>query len=162
MRYFFTKYEQAEYWLYKEEIYEGIKNQIPNYNLEECERDLQFLIDNKSLTRLQDTPNIYTLNDFKYHNFRYQMTDRAVIIERMTIDLEELEVKISTLEPRLFERINHLIKQLTNIYEKEESKIYEIWTDLNNDFKNLNQQYQDFLKNFMKPKPKSYCKVKLF
>lgn len=34
------------------------------------------------------------------------MTDRAVIIERMTIDLEELEVKISTLEPRLFERIN--------------------------------------------------------
>lgn len=84
MRYFFTKYEQAEYWLYKEEIYEGIKNQIPNYNLEECERDLQFLIDNKSLTRLQDTPNVYTLNDFKYHNFRYQMTDRAVIIERMT------------------------------------------------------------------------------
>lgn len=84
MRYFFTKYEQAEYWLYKEEIYEGIKNQIPNYNLEECERDLQFLIDNKSLTRLQDTQNVYTLNDFKYHNFRYQMTDRAVIIERMT------------------------------------------------------------------------------
>lgn len=60
------------------------------------------------------------------------------------------------------ESINHLIKQLTNIYEKEESKIYEIWTDLNNDFKNLNQQYQDFFKKFHEAKTEELLQSEAF
>ena len=86
------------------------------------------------------------------------MTDKAVIIERMTIELEEIEVKIANLEPRLFERINHLIKQLVDIYDKDENKIYELWIDLNNDFKNLNEQYQDFLKQFHEAKTEELLK----
>lgn len=162
MRFFFTKYEEAEYWLYKEEIYNEVKNLINDYTIEECERDLEFLIQNKSLTRLQDTKNINTLNDFKYQNFRYQMTDSAVVIERMTIELEEIEVKVASLEPRLFERINHIIKQLVDIYDKDENKIYELWIDLNNDFKNLNEQYQDFLKQFHEAKTEELLQSEAF
>ena len=137
MRFFFSKYEEAEYWLYKEEIYNAVKELIIDYQIEECERDLEFLVQNKSLTKLQDTKNINTLNDFKYQNFRYQMSDNAVVIERMTIELEEIEVKVAALEPRLFERMNHVIRQLVDIYDKDENKIYELWIDLNNDFKTI-------------------------
>lgn len=162
MRFFYTKYEETEYWLYKEDVYNELKNIIDNYTMEECERDLEFLFNNKSLTKLQDTQNINTLNDFKYHNFRYQMTDNAVIIERMTIELEEVEVKVASLEPRLFERINKLFTRLTNITSLDENTIYELWIDINSDFKSLNQQYQEFLKKFYEAKTEELLQSELF
>lgn len=162
MRFFFTKYEETEYWLYKEDVYAALKDNIEDYTIEECERDLEFLLNNNSLTKLQDTQNINTINDFKYHNFRYQMTDKAVVIERMTIELEEIEVKVASLEPRLFERINHLIGKFVDIYNQDENKIYEIWIDINNDFKSLNEQYQDFLKKFHEAKTEELLQSEAF
>ena len=162
MRFFFNKYEQAEYWLYKEDVFDALKDVIVPYSIIECERDLQFLVENKSLVYLQDVQNINTLDDFRYHNFRYQMTDQAVIIERMTIQLEQIEVKITNLEPRLFERINSLIRELVNVYDMSEEKIYEVWTDLNNDFVNLNDEYQDFLKKFHEARTEELLQSTIF
>lgn len=162
MKFLFSKYEEAEYWLYKEEIYNEVRKILVDYTEEECDRDLEFLLCNGSLTKLQDTQNINTLNDFKYHNFRYQMTDKAVIIERMTIELENIEVKVASLEPRLFERINNLIKRLLDSYDLDEAQIYEIWTDLNNDFKSLNEHYQDFLKKFHEAKTEELLQSEAF
>ncbi len=162
MKFLFNKYEEAEYWLYKEEIFNEVKKTISNYTEEECDRDLDFLLNNGSLTKLQDTQNINTINDFKFHNFRYQMTDKAVIIERMTIELEEIEVKVASLEPRLFERINNLIKRLTDIYNLDENQIYELWIDINNDFKSLNEHYQDFLKKFHEAKTEELLQSEAF
>lgn len=162
MRFFYTKYEEAEYWLYKEQIFDNVKTIINNYTIEECERDLDFLLDNKSLTKIQDTKNVSTIKDFKYHNFRYQMTDKAVILERTTIELENIEVKVANLEPRLFERIHHLLKQLCDIYTLDENKIYELWSDINTDFKNLNEQYQDFLKKFHEAKTEELLQSEKF
>lgn len=162
MKFLFNKYEEAEYWLYKEEIYGEVRKNLPNYTEEECDRDLEFLLNNGSITKLQDTKNINTLNDFKFHNFRYQLTDKAVIIERMTIELEEIEVKVATLEPRLFERINNLIKRLVDIYELDENQIYDLWIDINNDFKSLNEHYQDFLKKFHEAKTEELLQSEAF
>lgn len=162
MKYLFNKYEEAEYWLYKEEIYTEVKKTINDYTEEECDRDLEFLLNNGSLTKLQDTQNINTISDFKFHNFRYQMTDKAVIIERMTIELEEIEVKVASLEPRLFERINNLIKRLVDVYNLDENQIYELWIDINNDFKSLNEHYQDFLKKFHEAKTEELLQSEAF
>lgn len=162
MRFFFNKYEQAEYWLYKEDVYNGIKDIINDYSLEDCERDLDFLVDNQSLTRLQDTKNISTLKDFKVHNFRYQLTDYAVVIERMTIELEEMDVKSSSLEPWLFERINLKLKKIILIENMTLDEIYELWNDLMVDFKNLNQQYQYFLKKFYEAKTEELLQAEVF
>lgn len=162
MKFLFNKYEETEYWLYKEEIYSEVKKIIDDYTEEECDRDLEFLLSNGSLTKLQDTQNINTINDFKFHNFRYQLTDKAVIIERMTIELEEIEVKVASLEPRLFERIKDSIKRLTDIYSLDENKIYELWIDMNNDFKNLNEHYQDFLKKFHEAKTEELLQSEAF
>ena len=162
MKFLFNKYEETEYWLYKEEIYSEVKKIIDDYTEEECNRDLEFLLSNGSLTKLQDTQNINTINDFKFHNFRNQLTDKAVIIERMTIELEEIEVKVASLEPRLFERIKDSIKRLTDIYSLDENKIYELWVDMNNDFKNLNEHYQDFLKKFHEAKTEELLQSEAF
>lgn len=110
MRYFYHKHEQAENWLYKEDIYNALKDNIEDYTIEECQRDLDFLVEKMSLTTVQDTENANTLEKFKFKNYRYQMTDYAIEIERMTIRLEEMEVKVASLEPRLFERIKNLLK----------------------------------------------------
>lgn len=162
MKFLFNKYEETEYWLFKEEIYNEVKKIIEDYTEEECDRDLEFLLSNGSLTKLQDTQNINTINDFKFHNFRYQLTDKAVIIERMTIELEEIEVKVASLEPRLFERIKDSIKRLTDIYNLDENKTYELWVDMNNDFKNLNEHYQDFLKKFHEAKTEELLQSEAF
>ncbi len=152
MRFFYERHEQAENWLYKEDIYQVISSYIPDYTIEECQRDLDFLVSKMSLTTVQDTENANTLDKFKYKNYRYQMTDYAIEIERMTIHLEELEVKISSLEPRLFERIKLKLKKLINIENLTEADLYELWSDLTTDFDNLNYSYQDFLKKFQEPK----------
>lgn len=162
MRTFYNKYEQAEYWLYKEDVFDCLKDVFANYSLEDVERNLEFLVENGSLTRLQDTQNINTVNEWKFRNYRYQMTDKAVIIERMTIELEELEVKVTNLEPRLFERINQLIGKFVDIDSLNEDKVYEVWTDLLNDFKNLNEQYQDFLKKFHEAKTEELLQSEVF
>ena len=162
MRFCYNKYEQAEYWLYKEDVFDGVKDLIKNYTMEECERDLDFLVTNFSLTKMQDTKNINSLEEFKLQNFRYQMTDYAVAIERLTIELEEMEVKVSSLEPRLFERIYLMIKKLRETYELDEQTTYDSFVDLTNDFKNLNEQYQDFLKKFHEAKTEELLQSEVF
>ena len=162
MRFFYYKYEQAENWLYKEEIYEAVKDQIKDYTLEECQRDLDFLVEKLSLTTIQDTENASTLEKFKYKNYRYQLTDYAIEIERMTIRLEEMKVKVASLEPRLFERIKLRLEKLLDMRNNSNQELFELWTDLMQDFTNLNQSYQDFLKKFNEPKTEELLQSELF
>lgn len=162
MRFFYEKYEQAENWLYKEDVHQALKEHQKEYTLEECARDLDFLVSKKSLTTMQDTENANTLEKFKFKNFRYQMTDYAIEIERMTIRLEEMEVKVTSLESRLFERIKTHLTKLMDITSKNENELYEIWADLTTDFTNLNQSYQDFLKKFNEPETEELLQSTLF
>ena len=162
MRFFYHKYEQAENWLYKEDVYNELKDQIEGYTIEDCQRDLDFLVEKMSLTTVQDTENASTLEKFKFKNYRYQMTDYAIEIERMTIRLEEMEVKVASLEPRLFERIKLRLEKLLEIKALSEQELYELWTDLMQDFTNLNQSYQDFLKKFNEPKTEELMQSHFF
>lgn len=50
MRFFYPKHEQAENWLYKEDVYEALAPNIPNYTLDDCQRDLDFLVSKMSLS----------------------------------------------------------------------------------------------------------------
>ena len=47
----------------------------------------------KNLIPVQDTAKARTVEEFKTKQFRYQLTEYAVEIERMTIALENLSVK---------------------------------------------------------------------
>lgn len=164
MRCFYHHYERLEYWLYKEDIYQELKeNEIfNNYTLEECERDLETLTEWLSLSKMQDTKNATSIEEFKNKKFRYQLTEYATEIERLTIALEEMEIKTSSLEPKLFDRIRISIAKLEEVSSKTEEEINELWNNLNDDFTKLNENYQDFLKKFNEPKSEELLQSTLF
>ena len=114
MRTFYKHYERLEYWLYKEDIYNELKDRFDNYTLEDCERDLETLVEWLSLYKMQDTKTANSIEEFKNKKFRYQLTEYATEIERLTISLEEMEIKTSSLEPKLFDRIRIIIENLSD------------------------------------------------
>lgn len=164
MRCFYHHYEQLEYWLYKEDIYNELKdNEIfANYTIEECERDLETLTDWMSLSKMQDVKNATTIEEFKNKKYRYQLTEYATEIERLTITLEEMEIKTASLEPKLFDRLRISLATLENMDHLTEEDANELWNNLNDDFTKLNQNYQDFLKKFNEPKSEELLQSVLF
>lgn len=164
MRCFYNHYERLEYWLYKEDIYDELKNNtiFNGYTLEECERDLETLVSWFSLSKMQDTKNATSIEEFKNKKFRYQLTEYATEIERLTIALEEMEIKTSSLEPKLFDRIRISLSNFENINKLTEEEVNELWNNLNDDFTKLNQNYQDFLKKFNEPKSEELLQSHLF
>ena len=164
MRIFYIHYEKLEYWLYKEDIYKELKdNKLFNdYTLEECERDLETLTEWYSLSKMQDTKNATSIEEFKNKKFRYQLTEYATEIERLMISLEEMEIKTASLEPKLFDRLRITISKLENIDSLSLEDINDIWNDLGDDFTKLNENYQDFLKKFNEPKSEELLQSELF
>ena len=164
MRCFYHHYERLEYWLYKEDIFNELKNNelFKNYTLEECERDLETLNEWLSLSKMQDTKNASSIEEFKNKKFRYQLTEYATEIERLTISLEEMEIKTASLEPKLFDRIRIALSNFENISSLSEEEVNDLWTNLNEDFTKLNQNYQDFLKKFNEPKSEELLQSVLF
>lgn len=162
MRFFYHKYEQAENWLFKEDVYDALKDKIDNYTMEDLERDLEFLVDNLSLTTVQDVNNINSLADFKYKKYRYQLTDYAIAIERMTIELEEMEVKVASLSPKRFEVLRDLLRKLKTIDSLSNEEIMDTWERLTNEFSDINRNYQDFLKKFHESKTEELLQSTVF
>lgn len=164
MRCFYRHYEGLEYWLYKEDVYNELKDNdiFIDYTIEECERDLETLTEWMSLAKMQDTKNATTIEEFKNKKFRYQLTEYATEIERLTIALEEMEIKTSSLEPKLFDRLRLTISTLEKLSLLKEEDISDLWDKLNDDFTKLNQNYQDFLKKFNEPKSEELLQSVLF
>ena len=162
MRFFYHKYEQAENWLFKEEIYEELKDKIADYTMEDLERDLEFLVENLSLTTVQDVNNINSLADFKFKKYRYQLTDYAIAIERMTIELEEMEVKVASLSPKRFEVLRDLLKKLKGIDSLSNEELLDTWERITNEFSDINRNYQDFLKKFQEAKTEELLQSTVF
>lgn len=164
MRLFYLHYEKLEYWLYKEDVYNELKdnNLFQEYTLEECERDLETLTDWYSLAKMQDTKNANSIEEFKNKKFRYQLTEYVTEIERLMISLEEMEIKTASLEPKLFDRLRIAIEKLENIAQLSDEDVNEIWDNLKDDFTKLNENYQDFLKKFNEPKSEELLQNILF
>ncbi len=150
MRFCFYQYEQLKYWLYKEEIFEELRKhpEFVTYTIEECQQDLETLVQWGNVVPVQDTAKARTVEEFKTKQFRYQLSEYAVEIERMTITLENLLVEGASLEPKLIERIREALQQLPAMAEAEPKVTGSWWHGLNADFKTLNQNYQDYIRSF--------------
>ena len=164
LRYFYEEYEKINYMLYKEDVWNYLKDSpnFENYTIEMCENDLTALVNWGNLTALQDTNNVSTVEEFKHRKFRYQLTEYAVEIERLVIKLENLHIEGASLEPRLIERIKEEILSIEKTSLKSESEVISLWENLNNDFKRLNQDYQDYIKTFYNIKLEEVAKSKQF
>lgn len=164
LRYFYEQYEKINYMLYKEEVWSYLKDKpnFENYTQEICEADLTALVNWGNLSALQDTNNVSTVEEFKHRKFRYQLTEYAVEIERLVIKLENLHIEGASLEPKLIERIKEEIKSIEKTSLKDENDVVSLWENLNNDFKRLNQDYQDYIKTFYNVKLEEVAKSKQF
>ncbi len=66
IRFFFEQYEKINYWLYKEDVYEALKqtNLFLDYTIEMCQSDLQALLEWKNLIAMQDSSKVSTIEEF--------------------------------------------------------------------------------------------------
>jgi len=160
IRYFFRQYERLEYWLYKEDVFNALKNSFDNYTIEQCEQDLLRLTEWGNLTNFQDTNNVKTIDEFKNRKYRYQLTEYAVEIERLVMHLENLKIETASLEPKLFEKLKILLEKIT--LSSDASEINTNFEDLNETFTKLNNNYKDFLKMFCEVKTEELLKSEMF
>ena len=83
-------------------------------------------------------------------------------MERMVIRVENLFLENSSLEPTLMERIRISLKQMESFANEPDEKLYSWWNDLNADFKRLNQNYQDYMRELNSAKAEELMQTKDF
>lgn len=164
MRIFFENYEKLRYWMYQEDIYEEmIKDPFfVDYRPEQCQQDLAMLVEWKNLNTIQDTRKVASIEEFKNKKYRYQMSEYSVEIERLVLRLENLFIEGASLEPTLLERIRREIERFPEMAEVDGNEVYTWWTDLNNDFVRLNQNYQDYIRDLNSVKAEEMMHTKEF
>ena len=164
LRFFYQQYEKINYWMYKEDVFEAMRPETPfnNYTPEQCRQDLDTLVLWGNLIPMQDTSRASTVEEFKNKQFRYQLSEYSVEIERLTIKLENLHIEGASLEPTLFEKIRDAILKLDSMKTADLKLVAAWWGDLNADFIRLNQNYQDYIRSFNSLKAEERMKSKEF
>lgn len=164
MRIFFENYEKLKYWMYQEDIYEEMIKDLyfADYRPEQCQQDLAMLVEWKNLNTIQDTRKVASIEEFKNKKYRYQMSEYSVEIERLVLRLENLFIEGASLEPTLLERIRREIERFSEMAELDGNEVYTWWTDLNNDFVRLNQNYQDYIRDLNSVKAEEMMHTKQF
>ena len=160
MRCFYREYEKMNFQLYKEDIFQLLKKEetFDNYTMEQLMLDLDALVKWKNLTPIQDPGRVYTIADYKNKQYQYTMSEYAVEIERLTVRLENIFLESGNLSTNFFIRLE---KSLSEVPEMENATLKEVnewWNMLQEDFKRLNQNYQDYLRDFYSGKSEQLMK----
>lgn len=150
MRIFYIEYEKMHFQLYKEDVLELLREypEFLDYSMEQLKTDLEALVGWKNLTPIQDPKRVYTIAEYKNRQYRYTMSEYAVEIERMTVKLENLFVDSGNLSMNYFVRIENALNEMEQIDRQELKAVNEWWGNLQEDFKRLNRNYQDYLREF--------------
>lgn len=164
LRFFYLQYEKMKYWMYKEDVYEELEKheEFRDYTIDLLKQDLDVLITWKNLVPIQDTSRVTTVEEFKNKQFRYRISEYSVEIERMTIKLENLFIENASLEPSLLERIREELEKFKDMSNEDEKTVGAWWRSLNDDFKRLNQNYQDYIGVFYSLKAEEMMKTREF
>ena len=154
MRCFYREYEKMHFQLYKEDIFRLIKQDeaFADYTMEQLEPDLEALVKWKNLTPIQDPGRVYTIADYKNKQYRYTMSEYAVEIERLTVRLENIFLESGNLSTNFFVRLEKSLEDAESMEYAELKTVNEWWSMLQEDFKRLNQNYQDYLRDFYSTK----------
>lgn len=102
------------------------------------------------------------MNAYKNQQFRYSMTAVALEIERMADNLQHLFLDRGNLSTNRLLRINEYLAKLKKCNQTDDKQIYEYWQSIQEDFKRLNQNYQDYLREFYSGKTEKIMKSVAF
>lgn len=80
----------------------------------------------------------------------------------MVIRLENLFIEGASLEPTLLERLRISLGKAEEMSQKDAEQIHGWWSDLNNDFIRLNQNYQDYMRELNSVKAEEMMKTREF
>ena len=160
MRHFYREYEKMHFQLYKEDIYALIQTdeEFLHYTMNQLEDDLAALVKWKNLIPIQDPGKVYTIADYKNKQYRYTMSEYAVEIERLTVRLENIYMESGNLSTNFFIRLEKSLEEADYIQSASLKEINEWWIMLQEDFKRLNQNYQDYLRDFYSGKSEHLMK----
>lgn len=150
MRIFFRENEKMHFRMYKEDVLELLRQEaeFSDYEMDQLKQDLEALVRWKNLTPIQDPGRVYTIADYKNKQYQYTMSEYAVEIERLTVRLENLFFESGSLSTNLFVRLENSLEQADEMDLAALKEINEWWNNLQEDFKRLNQNYQDYLREF--------------
>ena len=160
MRCFYREYEKMHFQIYKEDIYQMLKQDktFTDYTMEQLMTDLEALVKWKNLTPIQDPGRVYTIADYKNKQYRYTMSEYAVEIERLTVRLENLFLESGNLSTNFFVRLEKSLQKAEEIKDSSLKEINEWLGMLQEDFKRSNQTYQDYLRAFYSGKTEQLMK----
>lgn len=160
MRCFYKEYEKMHFQLYKEDIYQLVMRDpyFENYTIAQLESDLEALVKWKNLTPIQDPGRVYTIADYKNKQYRYTMSEYAVEIERLTVRLENIFLESGNLSTNFFVRLEKSLSEAEVMEHAGAKEVNEWWSLLQEDFKRLNQNYQDYLRDFYSGKTEHLMK----
>lgn len=148
MRFLFLQYQKLNYWLKPEQIYEGVMawDLHSNYTLEQCQIDLEQLVEWGNLSSRHDGGRSVTIEEYLRKKFQYLITPYSIEIERMLESLETVRGYGGSLEPNLLDVITDTIFQIRNnsgIYKEGEALKY--WNTLFESFQKLHETSVDYL-----------------
>lgn len=164
LRHFFDQYEKINYWMYKEEVHAELTKHeaFQDYTIDQCRQDLDTLVSWGNLVPVQDTSKVSTVEEFKNKQFRYRLSEYSVEIERLTLRLENLHIEGASLESTLFEKLLEAIRKMKSLAGEGSKAAGPWWRDLNNDFRRLNQNYQDYMSTFHSLKAEEMMRTTAF
>ena len=160
MRCFYREYEKMNFQLYKEDVFKVLKEDelFEDYSMDQLVLDLNALVKWKNLTPIQDPGRVYTIADYKNKQYQYTMSEYAVEIERLTVRLENLFLESGNLSTNFFVRLEKSLEETENMRNASLKEVNEWWRLLQEDFKRLNQNYQDYLRDFYSGKTEQLMK----
>ncbi|GAU77733.1 TIGR02677 family protein [Fusibacter sp. 3D3] len=164
MRIFYINDQRYRHWMNKEDVFKALREieTFETYTMDMCTQDLEALHQWGNLNAVQDTSKVMTYQQFVNKQFRYQMTEYAIEIERMSVRIENLFIEGGSLEPTLMERLKSQIKQLPQMLNEESMTVGGWWSGLVSDFQRLNQSYQDYIRDWSGAKAEELLKTKHF
>ena len=160
MRIFYLEYQKMHYQLDKDTILTLLHKDplFVEYTAEQLISDLDQLAKWKNLTPIQDPHKAYTITDFKNRQFQYMMTEAALEVERMTITLENLYTRTTGLSSSAFRRLQAALHTAEHLEGMSLKEIGEWWQELQEDFRRLRQNHQDYLREFYGPNAEKQMK----
>ena len=160
MRCFYREYEKMNFKMYKEDIFQLLKKDelFRDYTMEQLVLDLDMLVKWKNLTPIQDPGRVYTIAEYKNKQYQYTMSEYAVEIERLTVRLENIFVESGNLSTNFFVRLEKSLDEAEFMQTVSLKEVNEWWNLMQEDFRRLNQNYQDYLRDFYSGKSEQLMK----
>lgn len=160
MRCFYREYEKMNFKIYKEDIFQLLKKDelFRDYTMEQLVLDLDMLVKWKNLMPIQDPGRVYTIAEYKNKQYQYTMSEYAVEIERLTVRLENIFVESGNLSTNFFVRLEKSLDEAEFMQTASLKEVNEWWNLMQEDFRRLNQNYQDYLRDFYSGKSEQLMK----